>query len=117
MTPEPKIDLQLLLVVAAAATARALISGGVPARQRAAAAVASILFAYLMTPAAIELIGVYAGGDVSEAVSGAVGASIAIAAEPIIRHIYELARRPSAILGLARSVIELMKIITGRAGK
>ncbi len=115
--PEPKIDTQLLFVVAAAATARALISGGVPARQRAAAAVASILFAYLMTPAAIEMVGVYAGGDVSEAVSGAVGASLAIAAEPIIRHIYELARKPAAIIGLARGAIEILKIITGRTGK
>ena len=112
-TPELKIDWQLLLVVGLAAIARALISGGVPARQRAAAAVASIAFAYIMTPAVLELIAGYSG-SVSEAMSGAVGASIAIAAEPLIRHIYDLAKRPAAIADVARGAIELVKIFFGR---
>ncbi|MFJ1291126.1 hypothetical protein E2974_15970 [Paracoccus yeei] len=114
MTPsEIKIDWQLLVVVAAAASSRALISGGVPARQRASAAAASIAFAYIMTPAVLELIAGYSG-PVSEAMSGAVGASIAIAAEPMIRHIYELAKRPAAIADVAKSAIELIKIFFGR---
>lgn len=114
--PEIKIDWQLFVVVAAAASARALISGGVPARQRAAAAVASIAFAYIMTPAVLELIAGYSG-SVSEAMSGAVGASIAIAAEPLIRHIYELAKRPAALADVVRGGIELVKIFFGRGGK
>lgn len=114
---KPEIDLQLLVVVAAAATARALISGGVPARQRAAAAAASIAFAYIMTPAVIEMIAGYSGGSVSEAMSGAVGASLAIAAEPLIRHIYDLAKRPAAIADVVRGGIEVVKMIFGRGGK
>ncbi|ATQ56537.1 hypothetical protein PYTT13_12545 [Paracoccus yeei] len=70
-----------------------------------------------MTPAAIELIAGYSGGQVSEAMSGAVGASIAIAAEPLIRHIYELAKRPAALVDVARGSIELIKVFFGRGGK
>ncbi|WP_173403766.1 hypothetical protein FLP41_15240 [Paracoccus marcusii] len=67
-------------------------------------ALASILFAFAFTPAVVELLGLYYGKSLSANVSGAVGASLAITAEPIIRHMYALAANPAAILGVVKGL-------------
>lgn len=101
-----KIGLWLLIIIVSAAVARALTSPGTFI-SRATAAIASILFAIAFTPLVVEIIGVYYKVSLFDDVSSAVGASLAIIAEPIIRHMYALALNPSAILGVVRSAKEI----------
>lgn len=101
-----KFDLWLFVVVAAAAISRALISPGTFI-ERVTTALSSILFAYIMTPAVVELSAGYSGIAISQNLAGAIGASIAIMAEPIIRHMYALATNPTAILGVIATAKEV----------
>lgn len=103
-----KIDWWLLIVIVAAAVSRALTSPGT-FLSRMTIALASILFAFAFTPAVVEVLGLYYGKALSANVGGAVGASLAITAEPIIRHMVELARNPAAILGLVRGTKEVLQ--------
>lgn len=103
-----KIDWWLLGVIVAAAVSRALTSPGT-FFSRVTVALASILFAFAFTPAVVELLGLYYGKSLSANVSGAVGASLAITAEPIIRHMYALAANPSAILGVVKGAKEVLQ--------
>lgn len=103
-----KIDWWLIAGIVSAAVARALISPGAFI-ERCSTALASILFACVMAPAVIEIGLGYSGITTSPNLTAAIGASVAIAAEPIIRHIYAIATNPAAIIGLIRGAKEVLQ--------